>query len=271
MQPKEGISDNHGTGWSISGDGMNGRLPTFLGLGVQKGGTTTLQKLLEQHPEVFLPPAKELHYFSLHYSRGVDWYRQQFTLAGTKKRIGEITPYYLFHPAAPRRIHALLPQARLVVLLRDPVERALSQLFHSRRLGLEPLGLEEALEAEPQRLAHAEVVLEADDGCHFSHQENSYLSRSRYGEQLQRLETLFPKEQLLVLRSEDLFEDPVQIWSRLLEFLELEDWPLPPLEEPANAGDGESATVPPWLRLRLRRQLEPTYGWVAEHYGIHWP
>mgnify|MGYP001806257984 FL=1 len=249
---------------------MGGGLPTFLGLGVQKGGTTTLQKLLEQHPDVFLPPAKELHYFSLHYARGEDWYRQQFALAGSEKRIGEITPYYLFHPAAPGRIHALLPQARLVVLLRDPVERALSQYFHSRRLGLETLELEEALEAEPQRLADAEVVLEADDGRHLSHQEHSYLSRSRYGEQLQRLETLFPKEQLLVLRSEDLFEHPVPIWSRVLEFLELETWPLPLLKKPANAGGGEAAAVQPWLRQRLRQQLEPTYGWVANHYGLHW-
>ena len=105
---------------------MGGRLPDFLGVGVQKGGTTTLQKLLEQHPGAFLPAAKELHYFSLHYARGESWYRQQFAAASPGQRNGEITPYYLFHPEASKRIQSLLPQVRLVVLLRDPVQRTLS-------------------------------------------------------------------------------------------------------------------------------------------------
>lgn len=249
---------------------MDGSLPDFLGLGAQKGGTTTLQRLLEEHPGAFLPHAKELHFFSLHYALGEDWYRQHFAVAGTGKRIGEITPYYMFHPAVPGRIHALLPRARLVVLLRDPVERALSQYFHSRRLGLELLELEDALEAEPKRLAGAEVLLSAADGRHRSHQEHSYLSRSRYEEQLLRFEKHFDAEQLLVLRSEDLFEHPVEVWSRLLDFLELEAWPLPPLHQAANAGQGEAAGVSPWLRLRLKRQLETTYEWVANHYDIHW-
>jgi hypothetical protein len=249
---------------------MDGDLPNFLGLGVQKGGTTSLQKLLEQHPGAFLPPAKEVHYFSLHYARGAAWYRQQFALAGAGKCHGEITPYYLFHPEAAGRIKALLPQARLVVLLRDPVDRALSQYFHSRRLGLEPLGLEEALAAETERLAGAQAQLAAAEGRHRSHQEHSYLSRSRYGEQLQRFEDRFAAEQLLVLRSEDLFTKPQGVWSRLLTFLDLEPWPLPPLEQPANAGQGEAAEVPTSLRLRLRAQLEPTYAWAASRYGLRW-
>ena len=127
---------------------MTGLLPHFLAIGVQKGGTTTLQRLLEQHPGVYLPSAKELHYFSLHYGQGEGWYRQYFAGAALSQRCGEITPYYLFHPSAPQRILALLPQVKLVVMLRDPVERALSQYFHSVRLGLEPLALEQALAAE---------------------------------------------------------------------------------------------------------------------------
>ena len=120
---------------------MGGRLPDFLGLGVQKGGTTTLQRLLEQHPGAFLPDAKELHYFSLHFAQGEAWYRAQFAAARSDQRCGEITPYYVFHPQAPDRVQALLPQAHLIVLLRDPVERVLSQYFHTQRLGLEPLPL----------------------------------------------------------------------------------------------------------------------------------
>jgi hypothetical protein len=249
---------------------MEGRLPFFLGLGVQKGGTTTLQKLLEQHPGAFLPAAKELHYFSLHHARGEAWYRQQFAAASPGQRSGEITPYYLFHPEAPSRIHSLLPQARLVVLLRDPVERTLSQFFHSRRLGLEPLDLIEALATEPKRLAGAGAVLTVADGIHHSHQEHSYLARSRYEKQLQRFEVLFPAEQLLVTKSEDLFKQPEAVWRQLQTFLSLSSISLPPLDKPANAGQGEAASVPSSVRQRLREQLEPTYRWAARRYGIHW-
>ena len=249
---------------------MGGRLPDFLGLGVQKGGTTTLQRLLELHPGAFLPAAKELHYFSLHFAAGEAWYYGQFAAAGLGQRCGEITPYYLFHPQAPMRVRALLPGARLIVLLRDPVERTLSQYFHSRRLGLEPLPLEDALAAEAERLQGAPEQLQAADGRHRSHQEHSYLSRSRYQEQLLRWQALFPAEQLLVLRSEDLFEQPQTVWDRVLRFLELDPVSLPELAQPANAGLGEAAHVPAAVRLRLREQLQGTYRWAAEEHGLEW-
>lgn len=248
---------------------MEGRLPDFLGIGVQKGGTTTLQRLLEQHPGAWLPPTKELHFFSLHHHRGEAWYRRPFAEARPEQRCGEITPYYLFHPEAPARIQALLPRARLLVLLRDPVERALSQYFHSRRLGLEPLDLEEAFAAEKRRLAGAEAVLAAPGGRHRSHQEHSYLARSRYEQQLRRYEERFAPGQLLVLRSEALFADPQLVWRQVLAFLELEPLALPADAEAlrANAGRGEVAAVPAAWRRRLRGALEPTYAWLEQRYG----
>lgn len=248
---------------------MEGRLPDFLGIGVQKGGTTTLQRLLERHPGAWLPPAKELQFFSLHHQRGEAWYRQQFAAARPQQRCGEITPYYLFHPEAAARIAALLPQVRLLVLLRDPVERALSQYFHARRLGLEPLDLEAAFAAEEGRLAGAEAVLAASEGRHRSHQEHSYLARSRYELQLHRFELRFPPGQLLVLRSEALFADPQRVWRQVLAFLDLEPLPLP-LEAAAlraNAGGGEAAAVPAAVRQRLRAALEPTYAWLEQRWG----
>ena len=249
---------------------MGGRLPDFLGLGVQKGGTTTLHRLLERHPSVFLPPVKEVHYFSLHCGEGEAWYRNQFASAASGQRCGEVTPYYLFHPEVPQRVHALLPKARLIVLLRDPVERALSQYFHSRRLGFEPLPLEEALAVEPERLQSAPAALRAADGTHKSHQEHSYLSRSRYELQLPAWEALYPAAQLLVLRSEDLFSTPAEIWMRVLEFLGLPGCPLPDLASPANAGQGESSAVSQEVRQHLRELLQPTYAWAAERYGLEW-
>ena len=129
---------------------------------------------------------------------------------------GEITPFYLFHPDVPGRIHALLPKVRMVVLLRDPVERTISQLFHARKRGFEHLAPAAALAEEPERLQSGDPV---------SLQKHSYLSRSRYLEQLDRYGALFPPEQLLILRSEDLFSKPEQIWQELLRFLKLK--PIP--------------------------------------------
>ncbi len=249
---------------------MSGRLPDFLGLGVQKGGTTSLHRMLEKHPGVYLPPAKEVHYFSLNYAEGETWYRAQFSPASPAQSCGEITPYYLFHPEVPKRMHASLPQARLIVLLRDPVERALSQYFHSCRLGLESLPIEEALAAEAGRLQTAAAILQAVDGRHRSHQEHSYLSRSRYELQLPAWEVFYPGEQLLVLRSEDLFHKPAEIWAQVLEFLELPVCALPALATPANAGRGESSAVSRELREQLHDELQPTYAWAAEHFGLEW-
>ena len=128
-------------------------------------------------------------------------------------------PYYLFHPLAAKRIAAALPDVKLIVLLRDPVERALSQYFHSKRLGLEPLELEAAFAAEVHRLADADAALRRGES-HRSHQQHSYLSRSRYEHQLFRFEKLFSSAQLLILRSEDLFDQPRRTWDRVLDFLD---------------------------------------------------
>ena len=240
---------------------MPGQLPSFLGLGTQKGGTTTLHQLLTGHPQVFLPPCKEVHYFDLNAEQPSSWYAQHFSGADPDQRCGEITPFYLFHPKAPQRIKALLPQARLVVLLRDPVERTLSQVFHARKRGFEPLSPDEALAREEARLA---------EGTAFSFQKHSYLSRSRYLEQLDRYETLFEPEQLLVLRSESLFENPAPVWQELQRFLRLRQMPLPGRLPNANRGDQLAESVDPLLRSRLREALRATAEGVRDRYGFGW-
>ena len=237
------------------------RLPEFLGLGTQKGGTSTLQALLKTHPRVFLPPCKEVHYFSLHADRPIQWYSDHYRSARRRQRCGDITPYYLFHPEAPKRIHGLLPKARLIVLLRDPVERCLSQIFHARRLGFESLEPEAAIAAETQRLS-------TDDPLHL--QEHSYQARSRYLEQLDRYERLFDRRQLLVLRSEDLFSEPARTWHQLLNFLKLPWHPLPDQLPHANRGSGEANAVTPALREQLRSSLAATVAGVRERYGFGW-
>lgn len=237
------------------------RLPHFLVLGTQKGGTTSLQHLLEQHPGVYLPPCKEVHYFSLHAQEAPPWYAAHYSEARWGQRRGDITPFYLFHPQAPARIQALLPRVRLIALLRDPVERALSQVFHARRHGFEPLDVAEALAAEEDRLA---------TGSAYSFQKHSYVARSRYLEQLDRYEALFPKRRLLVLKSEDLFTHTSAVWAQIQRFLRLRTIPLPMPLPKANAGGGEAAGVDPALRTRLRQQLASTAAGVKARYGIDW-
>ena len=127
---------------------MHKELPEFLGIGTQKGGTTTLHQLLTSHPQVFLPKCKEIHFFSLHYAKGTNWYANHFKDAAKDQIKGEITPLYLFDTKAPKRIHKILPEAKLITLLRDPVERTLSQIFHARRRGFETLEPKDAIDAD---------------------------------------------------------------------------------------------------------------------------
>lgn len=248
-----------------------GRLPDFLVLGAQKAGTTSLYELLRQHPQVFLPTCKEVHYFSLHADRPVSWYTSHYLRVPAGLRCGDVTPYYLFHPEAPDRIRRLLPKARLIALLRDPVERAISQYFHARRHGFETLELSAALAAEAERLAGADRILRRRGATHYSHQKHSYLSRSRYERQLQRYGELFPSQQMLVLKSEDLFTRPERIWHQLQEFLGLEAHPLPGPMARANSGSGAAAHVPREQRRRMREDLAATYEAVERLYGITWP
>ena len=240
---------------------MAERLPDFLVLGTQKGGTTTLQLLLIQHPGVCLAPGKEVHYFSKHWDQPTAWYASHYAGAAPQQRCGDITPFYLFHPQAPKRIHSLLPNAQLIVLLRDPVERALSQYFHSVRLRFETLPLEDALAAEEERLSTGKLQ-------HL--QEHSYVSRSRYLEQLDRYLELFPGRQLLVLQSETLFADPTATWRQIEAFLDLPQAPCPAAAPKANAGQGEARAVTAGIRRDLRRQLEATALGVRERFGFGW-
>ena len=271
MQPQEPIGDDHALGRRYRGHCMrSSNLPGFLGLGAQKAGTTTLQMLLASHPQVFLPDCKEVHYFSLHYARGLKWYQSHYLEAPEGSLAGDITPYYLFHPEAPLRIHGLLPEAKLIILLRDPVERSLSQYFHSVRLGLEHLPLEEAFVAEQSRLQGSEKALQPATGWHRSHQEHSYLARSRYEVQLDRYRKLFDSDQILILRSEDLFHDTQKPWSCLIEFLGLDPCPLPQRNTRSNSGAGEASGVSLEFRQKLRLSLATTYQRMASDYGIAW-
>jgi len=200
-------------------------LPSVLILGAQKGGTTSLFNYLARHPDVLPPFGKEIHYFDLHYARGLQWYRgrfpYQYRLGGAALTL-DASPYYLFHPQAPSRAARLLPSARLIVLLRNPVDRALSHYQHEVRGGREPLSFEAAIDKEAERLAGEEERLRAQPGYYsFNHHRYAYAGRGHYVEQLRRWVEHYPRSQLLVLQSERLFRDPGAAVGTVQQFLGL--------------------------------------------------
>lgn len=209
-------------------------LPDFVILGTQKGGTTSLFAFLLRHPQVLPVLEKEINFFDLHYNRGVLWYRSRFSLRlkkdigwlrGQPLHAGEATPYYLFHPQVPQRMRQTLPRAKLIVLLRNPVDRAYSHYQHNVRRGRESLSFEEAIAQEPQRLAGEGDRLRSEPRyTSFNHRHYSYLSRGLYIDQIRAYEREFPTQQLLILNSDDLFQQPEATFAQVLEFLELSSW-----------------------------------------------
>ncbi len=252
-------------------------MPEFIIIGAQKAGTTSLYMYLTEHPCIAPIFIKEPHFFDIYFHKGIRWYRAHFPTAVEKyyaKRFqrhdlitGEASPYYLFHPQAASRVAKTLPRARLIVLLRNPIDRAYSQYQHqTRQRGVEPLTFEEALECEEKRLAGEEEKLLKDDKyCSFNHRHYSYLARSKYIEQLPTWMSIFPKEQFLILRSEDFFADPQAIVKQTLEFLNLPTSGLSTEYKPFN--DARYAKMAPATRERLVEYFKPYNARLYEFLG----
>lgn len=194
------------------------RRPDFVIIGAQRGGTTSLYDYLTSHPDVGPAWRKEVHFFDKNYGKGIAWYLAHFPRWDEAKATGEASPYYLLHPDAPRRMRQTLPEARLIALLRDPVARAYSQYQLNVRRGIEPLSFESAIERE---LARAGAESERVGP---TWRRSSYLARGRYAEQIERWLVEFPCQQLLILKSEDVFADPEPAVYRVLDYLGLPRW-----------------------------------------------
>ncbi len=256
------------------------QLPDFLIIGTKRGGTTSLWNYLIQHPLVpRLFPAwntKTSHYFEENWHRGEQWYRSHFPTDrrrqamqrrhGAPPRAGEAAPLYMFHPLAPGRVHDLMPRARLIVLLRDPVERAYSHWKERRTEGKEPLGFAEALAAETERTAGERERLIADPNL-FSeaYDWHTYRARGRYLEHLSPWLDLFPREQLLILPSESLYRDPAGTYAGVLEFLDL---PAHDLGRYEVYNDRKSSPMDAEVRAELTDYYRPHNEALAERLGM---
>jgi hypothetical protein len=202
------------------------KLPDFIIIGAQKSGTTALYTYLSGHPCLKLSSIKEVHYFDLNYSKGLNWYKSHFPdkLFNNKFLTGEATPYYFFHPLAPGRIKKHLPAVKFILLLRDPVDRAYSHYLMQKRKDMEPCStFEEAIEAEPDR-TNAESLRVSDDPSYYSfnHQHLTYLERGKYYSQLSHWLNYFRLEQFLIINSEDFYFKPIDELEKVYSFLEVD-------------------------------------------------
>ena len=262
-----------GAGRLTSGGRM---LPGLLICGAQRCGTTSMYRSLSQHPAVLKPVLhKGVHYFDTGYGHGPRWYAAHFplrlTAARAARRTGlrsvtfESSPYYLFHPLAATRIASDLPGVKILVLLRDPVERAYSAHAHELARGFETEPFEAALELEDARVAgEAERLATDPTYLSVSYQHHAYVRRGRYIEQLERLERLFGRERLHVVDSEDFFTEPEPVWAGVLDFLGL-PWPRLPAFDRHNARP--RSPMPQSLRRRLDESFLPYDERLAEWWG----
>jgi hypothetical protein len=206
-----------------------------------------------------------VHYFDVNYQRGERWYRAHFGRADARGLNLDSSPYYLFHPLVPQRLHALLPDARLMVLLRDPVRRAYSHYWHERDRGREPLSFEDAIAAEPERIGRAaEQLARGEIEASDAHRSYSYLARGRYAEQLERWFGLFPREQFCVLKFESLAREPLATFNEVLAFLGLA--PMARVA-PERRNVGSYPPMQPETRERLEAYFAPENERLARLLG----
>jgi hypothetical protein len=184
--------------------------PTFLIIGSQKAGTTSLYRVLRDHPQVYVSPVKEINYFfhNAIYERGLDFYESHFNGApANAQAIGEASPGYICHPQASSRIHRTYPDLKLILTVRDPVDRAYSQYWDSRRKLAETRSF-------PQAMKEALTPIYVPG-------ETGYFSRGTYAIYVRRYLEHFRRDQLRVLRFRDLKENPKRFYQQCFQFLDV--------------------------------------------------
>lgn len=251
-------------------------LPSFLIVGAQRCGTTSMYRTLAQHPAALKPVRqKGVHFFDTDYGKGMAWYRAHFPLELTARAVQKSTgvrplayessPYYMFHPLAGLRIATELPDVKLLILLRDPVERSYSAYTHESARGYETEPFEAALELEAERLRGEAERLTADPTYYsYAHQHNAYRTRGQYVDQLERLEGVFGRERMHVVDSQDFFERPEAVYAGVLDFVGLPDLQTPVFER-HNARP--RSQMSPSVQAELEQHFEPYDQRLGEWLG----
>jgi hypothetical protein len=193
--------------------------PDGIIIGAQKCGTTSLFYYLIQHPAIVGSQPKEVQFFDRNYHRGTSWYKAHFPLQPHQIKI-EASPEYLFLPHIAKRIRDTVPSVKLIVLLRNPTDRAISSYFHQLRAGKETLPIMEALQKEEERTSTGDQALKNSDfSPNQEYLQFSYKRRGIYLEQLQHYWDQFSKENILILQYEKFAADPISIAQFVFQFL----------------------------------------------------
>jgi hypothetical protein len=229
-------------------------LPTFVVVGAMRSGTSSLARWLRPHPEVFLALPKELHFFDEQYDRGTDWYRRRFADVDGERAVGEATPSYLYRGEAVERMAALLPDARLIAILRDPIERAYSHYWLERIRGREQRSFEDAVTAE----LGPHPVRETPGSM-------TYLAWGRYLPQLERLGRLYPRPAVLALLFDDLTASPTTTYAQVCRFLDVDDRFVPPT---LGAAVNASIAFRSLAVRRLSKRLPAPARRVVDHFNV---
>ncbi|OLB82240.1 MAG: sulfotransferase [Actinobacteria bacterium 13_2_20CM_2_71_6] len=254
-------------------------LPSFLICGGQRCGTTSMYRALAQHPAVLKAVLhKGVHYFDVSYRRGMRWYQGHFPLRRSAERLSrrlagvpvqtfESSPYYMYHPLAATRLAADLPWVKLLVLVRDPVERAYSQHAHEVARGFESeVDFARALTLEPTRLRGQTQRLATDpDAYSFAHQHHAYRARGEYIRYLNRLSAVVDRSRIHVVDSAEFFARPEPVYDAVLDFLELPHLGYPSFER--HNARPRTDPMDPVLRKELSAYYEPfderLAGWLG--------
>ena len=227
--------------------------PDFIIIGAAKCGTTSLYQYLSSHPQILVPHKKELNFFTdTNFAKGIDWYLAQFpSLADHPEFLtGEATTIYFDSAEVPPRIQQFFPDVKLILLLRNPVERAVSWHYHKINTGLETRSIEVAIKEEINSLKKIAAPKLTQIG--YRHPNN--LLGSLYIYKLKRWLQLFPQEQILVLQSEELYNQPETVMKQVFDFLE-----IPPhyIEEYRKVNVGSYTPISKKLRQELLEYFQP--------------
>lgn len=229
------------------------RLPEFLLVGAQKSGTTALFQLINQHPKV-VKKNGEVHFFDINFHRGLNWYKRLFPKRPQKDHIvGDHSPYYLFHPMVPERVFSVAPKMKIIMILRNPVDRCYSHYWHNIAKKLEHLSFEEALNAEPKRLqGRKQRLIQFPFYKSHQYQHFSYLARGIYVDQIQSWLSYFPRKQILILKSQDLRKDPIRVLNKVFSFLKLKPYTV-------DVRNPEAHSNYPPMETEMRKKLVEYY------------
>ena len=207
-------------------------LPDFLIIGAVRAGSTSLYEGLKTHPNVFGSKIKEIYFFDANFHRGVNWYKRFFPSKWKKFQItkihkkkfltGEATPHYISYSHAPKRVFNLIPNVKLIVILRNPIDRAYSQYQSRVSAGTEPLSFDDAIKKEDIRLENVLKKMEEDENyIHNNFFRYSYLHHGIYVNGLRKWMETFPKNQFLILKAEEFYQKPAIIFESIQKFLGL--------------------------------------------------